>query len=316
MDLLCHGMIHMNNNKNNIKPSPALKKSAPGLARDPESPENYLCGPASKGHGMKGLSLPVLLFARVRAGMTVEAALVLPLLCFFMINLSSAIEMIRLHNNMQMALWDTGSRLAVYGYGVEGREAAASLFSVFYIKSRIQDYLGENYLEQSPMRGGIGGLRLWESGMYMESDELDITATYQISSWYPLAAFSPFRLANRFCVHIWNGYRISQDFKESAFVYVTEHGEVYHTSRDCTHLTLTVRQTSCTGLEDLRNQSGRRYTACGKCSTGESGGNVFITEEGNHYHFSLSCSGLKRIVYMILEEQAAGYRMCSRCGGG
>ena len=315
MDLLWSGRIY-SKLKKYTKPSPALKKHIPVLARDPEGAVNYSSCFAQKSRCIKDLSLSALLSGQVRASMTVEAALVLPLLCFFILNLSCAVEMVRLHNNIQMAVWDTGSRLAVYGYDLEGREDAASLFSAFYIKSRIRAYLGEGYLEQSPMSGGIDGLHLWESGMFTESDELDIAATYQVSPWCSLAAFSPFRMSNRFCIHIWNGYRIPEDSGETIFVYVAEHGEVYHTSRDCTHLTLSVQQIPRAGLETLRNQNGRRYTACGKCVTGEGGAGVFVTKEGSHFHFSSSCSGLKRTIYMIPEEQAAGYRMCSRCKGG
>ena len=51
----------------------------------------------------------------VHGSMTVEAAVVLPLFFIFFINLSGAIEMIRLHGNISMALWDTGSDLGFYG---------------------------------------------------------------------------------------------------------------------------------------------------------------------------------------------------------
>ncbi len=50
-----------------------------------------------------------------RGSMTVETAIVLPLFLIFFINLSSAVEMIRLHGNIAMALWDTGSKLSFYG---------------------------------------------------------------------------------------------------------------------------------------------------------------------------------------------------------
>lgn len=315
MDLLWSGGIYSNLKKIK-KPSPALKKYIPDLARDPAGTVNYSNCFAQKSCCIKDLSLPVLFSGQVKASMTVEAALVLPLLCFFILNLSCAVEMVRLHNNVQMALWDTGSRLAIYGYDLEGREDAASLFSAFYIKSRIRAYLGEGYLEQSPMRGGIDGLHLWESGMFTESDQLDISATYQVSPWCSLAAFPSFRMSNRFCIHIWSGYRIPEESRDAIYVYVAEHGEVYHISRDCTHLTLSVRQTLRAGLETLRNQNGRSYRACGKCAAAEGGATIFVTKEGEHYHASASCPGLKRTVYMIPKDQAAGYRMCSRCGGG
>ena len=34
--------------------------------------------------------------------------------------------------------------------------------SAFYVRNRLTDFLGEDYLDGSPLRQGSGGLRLWE----------------------------------------------------------------------------------------------------------------------------------------------------------
>lgn len=51
----------------------------------------------------------------VGGSMTVEAAVVLPLFMVFFINLSCSVEMIRLHSNIDVALWNIGNDLTVYG---------------------------------------------------------------------------------------------------------------------------------------------------------------------------------------------------------
>ena len=48
--------------------------------------------------------------------MTVEAAVILPLMLFFVIQLTSTIELLRLHGNIQTALWKYGRQAAVMGY--------------------------------------------------------------------------------------------------------------------------------------------------------------------------------------------------------
>ena len=63
---------------------------------------------------IKGISLFISKKEKVPASMTVEAAIVLPLFLFFFLNLMSSIEMIRLHGNLQLALWETGNRMTVY----------------------------------------------------------------------------------------------------------------------------------------------------------------------------------------------------------
>ncbi|MDE7046260.1 MAG: hypothetical protein K2O97_14905, partial [Acetatifactor sp.] len=143
---------------------------------------------------MEETSLSAFLTRKLCAGMTVEAAVALPVFLFFLLNLSCAIEMIRLHGNIQMALWETGQRLAVYGYALNDEESLRSMesedgdswwkemagiaFSYTYIRNQIIDYLGEGYLEESPLSRGAEGLQFWESEVLQHNDEMEIIITY------------------------------------------------------------------------------------------------------------------------------------------
>ena len=96
-------------------------------------------------------------------------------------------------------------------------------------------------------------------------------------------------------------------------VYVAATGKVYHTDPSCTHLKLSIREVNARPVGQLRNKSGEKYHACERCHTGSSG-SVYITGEGNRYHGSLSCSGLKRTVEEVLQEDCA-LRPCRKCAG-
>lgn len=256
-------------------------------------------------------SLPAFFRKELRAGMTVEASVVLPLCICFLINLSGAIEMIRLHNNLQFALWNTGSRIAMLA--CEEEYPIPSLLTQLFVRGCITDCLGEEYLDQSPLTYGSNGLLLLESNLSGEENELDFVITYRTDSLIPLLGFPSFRMANRCCVRMWNGYEITPQ-EQTELVYVTEQGEVYHRSRECTYLRLSVRETLRERLESERNRQGSRYAACEKCAHGNMPAILYLTDEGDCYHYCRDCPGLKRTVTAIAKEAAGGYRPCSRCG--
>lgn len=253
---------------------------------------------------------------KVNAGMTVEASVLLPLFLFFVLNLSCAIELIRLHGNLQLALWETGSRLAIYGHALED-SSIASLFSYFYVREQVIAYAGEDYLDSSPITKGAQGLVPWESNIFSSGDEIDLIVTYQVSPWSSFAGFGSFRMANRFYAHIWNGFDITNSERElrerEDIVYMTENGEVYHEDRYCTHLELSVQETTRAAAESQTNQWGQRYSPCEKCQPEAGDLILYITDEGNRYHSDRGCSGLKRTVFSVSRSQVSDYRACSRC---
>ena len=97
-------------------------------------------------------------------------------------------------------------------------------------------------------------------------------------------------------------------------VYVTEWESVYHTTSRCTYLSLSIQQVSASLVGSRRNAWGKSYTACEKC-VGKKGKNslLYITEQGDRYHNSLECSGLKRSVVLKEESELEGLHCCSRC---
>lgn len=300
------------------KPSPTNPNPIPGSAQNPEKiSDGSICQRTLKYSSIERISLPAFLTKRIDAGMTVEAAVVLPLMLYFLLNLSCAIELIRLHGNLQLALWEVGSRLAVYGYALEDSDAA-SLFTGFYIQDQVIAYTGKEYLNSSPIKSGSQGISMWESNIFSSEDELDVIVTYSVAPWSGLAAFSSFRMANRYYAHIWSGYEIPDNAEQSEqeldIVYITENGQVYHENRNCTYLVLSVREVSRLVAETAVNQWGKKYSPCEKCKPESTCLTLYITEEGERYHSDRNCSGLKRTVFSVPRSSVSGYRACSRCG--
>lgn len=260
-------------------------------------------------------TLPMLQRTCVRGSMTVEAALVLPLFCFFVISMGNAIEIIRLHGNLEVALWNAGRQISVYGALPEGQQGSADhrleavAVSYTYVKEQIEEQLGEEYLEMSPLDGGSDGLQFLESDI--EGDIYTINMTYRIAGISQLSGFKKFRMANRYYGHMWNGYEIPEA-EDEEYIYVTENGRVYHTNRECTHIRLSVRVVEAT-------EALREYRPCEKCTDKiphPTGGLLFfVSENGECYHSRRDCPGLKRTVQKIPKEEAFKYEVCSRCRG-
>jgi hypothetical protein len=267
------------------------------------------------------------------ASMTVEASIVLPLFLFFFINLGSAMEMMRLHGNLQLALWNVGNQICVYGYALDSsdtirqavsqetekqwwRELSDIAISYSYIKGSVVDYLGESYLNASPLRYGTSGLQFWESKI-VQGDVAEIVMTYQVAPWMDIPFVQPFRMSNHYYGHLWTGYDLgtltTDEENGQDVVYVTANGSVYHETPDCTHLKLTIRAVPLVEARKARNDNGVRYEECAKCRGKLLQGAVYIAREGDCYHYDRSCSGLKRTIYTIPRTQAADYRPCSRC---
>lgn len=176
------------------------------------------------------------------------------------------------------------------------------------------DTLGEKYIQQSPFKEG--SLQLWESEVFGQEDDIDIVVTYSVTPWSRLIGFSPFRLTNRFYAHIWNGYQIpGVEKEEERNVYVTEEGQVFHISPNCTYIRIVVQEINSKELDGARNQYGRSYEPCRKCAMGECPTEIYITAGGNCFHYTRDCSGLKRTVRSISVKEAENYRPCSRCAG-
>lgn len=266
--------------------------------------------------------------------MTVEASIVMPLFLFFFLNLGCAMELIRLHGNLEIALFDVGRRISVYGYilaedDVEKEEQNPEptwwselkdvTISYTYIKGEVVKYVGKQYLEESPIRGGTDGLQFAESEIFAEDDCVDIILTYEAAPYIEVVGFRPFRMSNRYYAHLWNGYAIpeaEQGEEETEFVYVTESGEVFHRDRNCSHLLLHIRKVSLAEAYESRNVNGDRYVPCEVCADKGMANWVFITEDGTAIHCNSSCPGLKRTISAIPLQEAVKYRPCRDCAGG
>lgn len=251
---------------------------------------------------------------KCRGSMTVEAAMAVPLLILFILHLGGCMEMIRLHGRLEYALWQAGRELAIYGAAEAGGDIPNLAVSYLYVNGRLQQILGREYLDSSPLSYGSRGLNYLSSEYLEEEDCVDIVLTYRVSPQITCFPFPYFRMVNRYYGRAWTGYAVENEAEKITYVYVTEDGEVWHSRADCSYLKPSVSEALTETVWMLRNESGERYVPCSRCDNRPAGETVYLTREGNRYHTVRNCPALLRRIHALVWQENMRYRPCSRCG--
>lgn len=277
-----------------------------------------------------------------RGSMTLEAAVILPLYVFFFISLFSVFYMLHFGQNMTYSLTRAAKQTAVYvcaedmieksaeqinqaadeeggeqkSEAIDGINIAQTVLAEGYAMQKLSEYLPDDYRQSSGLKGNISLIRSNVSGV---NEIIDLRASYTMQPKFNFFALPDVKFASRARTKAWTGWDDGRgkrvDKEDERMVYVAENGEVYHMSKSCTHLDLTIYPVEGASLESERNASGAKYKPCEKCGADRNMRLVYITREGDRYHSSLSCSGLKRTVYEVPLSSVKGLRLCSRCAG-
>ena len=118
--------------------------------------------------------------------MTLEAAFVLPFFLFAVINIIFSMNILAAQSRINAALHQTGNKMAFAAYAVQdlagggaGGALAGVALSELYARSRIVEYAGSGFLDQSCISSGSAGLSMLGSQVMGEGDviEMDIRQT-------------------------------------------------------------------------------------------------------------------------------------------
>lgn len=271
--------------------------------------------------------------------MTLEAAILLPLFLFFMITILSLMDMLYFYGILEQRLHQIAKKMAVYAPATglaaevlagntEDNEInadsgdigsiAATILGEQYVKNNLINGLIQQELRSSGVVGKSEGLNFLYSRIMTEGDLIDLVVSYEIEPQNNFFFLPAYPVLNRCRVRAWTGYEVASGDENDAgerMVYITETGTVFHLTKTCTYLDLSIRSVANGELDLYRNQSGGIYAACELCGDGEAE-IYFITDYGECYHTSLTCSGLKRTITEVPISQVGDKSACSRCGTG
>ena len=159
---------------------------------------------------------------------------------------------------------------------------------------------------------GLLGINLLDSKV--DDRDVELVASYTIPMPADFFGLGKVRITQRAKTHRWVGFDPAEGVgKDGDTVYVTEYGVAYHRSLDCSYLAPSIRSVTKSAVGGERNSSGHIYYPCPLCGGG--GDICYITTYGENYHSSISCSGLKRTIRSVTQEEAEaeGFHACGKC---
>lgn len=240
------------------------------------------------------------LFRSLKGSLTVETAMVLPWFLFAMVTVLFLFRVLQLQYVVSES-FDKAVAETVLMRETSTEEVENQVKLLFY-----QELATQN-CPISMIDLGLAGFSWNDSEVNESYIDMEVTYKVKMPGWILKDKKLEVRECNR--CRRWIGMSgAGESGANGEWVYVTPGGSVYHRSRDCTHLKLSVHSATA---EEAKN-----YRPCELCAAERAMPSVvYITEEGECYHTKLNCSGLKRTVYMIPLSQAEGRSPCSRCGG-
>lgn len=268
--------------------------------------------PFSKGQFYKGRAFSR--FSCLQGSLTLESAIVVPLFLLALLSILYIGEALLLYVNIEGALHQSVKEMSQAAYSYE-EGVGASLIGTAYAKEKVIHNVGRDYLNRSPIRDGAEGLNFYHSRI-LDNGNVDLIVTYYIHIPYSFLGIADYFVSQRVMAHGWIGYtgiNIEYENSDEIIVYVTPHGTVYHKNRNCTHIQLSIQPYLKKDIEEKRNENGGRYYPCERCGS-NSRDIIYITDTGDRYHSTVTCSGLKREIMAVPLSQVGGRNPCSRCG--
>lgn len=260
----------------------------------------------------------------LKAGLTVETACVLPLFLWAVVGGFYLIEVSAVQMRLVEGIRDAGEKMAVLSYGIYGGnsdeereigvgEVVGGTLSAAYAKNLI---LKEAGLEQTALKEETS-LSLAASN-FTNKNIVDIKVISKITIPIPFYRLHRMKFLERGRVRAWTGRSPTEgegdeNDEEGEMVYVAVTGTVYHRDPNCTHIHLSISSASVSAMAGKRNTGGAKYYPC-SCYEAHPSGTVYYTRNGNRYHSSLNCSGLKRTVKKVKLSSLSGWKPCSKCG--
>ncbi len=243
---------------------------------------------------------------------TVEACLVVPLFLFFFLAVGGLAMALLAEAHIHQSLAAAADDTALYGYlkkktGVGNQ--TGYVVDAGILTKQFNTYLGADVNVENAVRNGKKGIIISIIPDKQNRKIFVARADFWVGFQVPLLGKQYIKMRVGVKKKAFVGYDAEENpGGGGTYVYITPNESVYHTSRNCSYLSLQIRQ--------IGSGQKKGYRPCSFCGGNKTGNEeVYVAKTGTVYHTRKECSGLKRTVIRILLTEAAGLNPCQRCGG-
>lgn len=243
-----------------------------------------------------------------RGVITIEAALCIPIFLMAMLSLIYAINAYFVYERVNVAVYEEAKYASIMKYDDMSYGASA-------VQANIIERLGDDFFDSPIIADGKSGFDFSKTDL-SDKEITVVCVNYRIKIPFFAQMIDEFEFSSKCVVHNWVGYTngLNGYENEEEYVYMAKNGTVYHKSRDCTHIRLQIVNVKGKDIGKLRNESGGKYKQCEYCHPKKSDEKIYITKDGDRYHNTLSCAGLKRTIIRVRLSDLNGVKPCTRCG--
>jgi len=264
-----------------------------------------------------------------KASYTIEGAIIMPLFITLMVFGIFLFRLLQVQSGVQQSI-DYSSRFMATTLGnisndgesdkdkgedesFSGQLSEAGLISATVVLAGAK--MEENKVPFEFVDGGVLGMNFLESNA--EGNYIDLKVSYTMTFPVGILGDYSFDVTQRARTRKWVGYDKSEGESDGTYVYITDHGEVYHINYFCTYLNPSVHRIEASTLKNHTNKDGEVYAQCKKCKNIKAGGFLYITDYGMAYHTDMNCTNIKHnIKKVLLEDVKETMPPCSKCAGG
>lgn len=242
-----------------------------------------------------------------RASLTLEAAVIFPLIAVFFATILFFFRVIQVQSVVEEALVYSGRKTAVESSIVEEDALLYASAKGFVLYALKDEWVVEHYVEG----GSLGVILL---GSQFEDEDITLRVHYKVKLPISFFGMDGIQLWNRGTFRKWVGDKPKSQEGDGKWVYIAQTGTVYHATDTCRAIHIIVKKAHVGEIEGLRGKNGQKYYPCSRCAEENMELNmVYYTDYGTLYHGSIDCSYIKRSVEKVLLSEIGGRQPCSYC---